>query len=57
MKEDVWDCTAYNIRELGANQCPIASQRNCGLLRIPNNSFMSEKTMIRVANVLLEALK
>ena len=57
MKEDVWDCTAYNIRGLGANQCPIASQRNCGLLRIPNNSFISEKTMIKVANVLLEALK
>mgnify|MGYP001162600046 CR=1 FL=1 len=56
MKEDVWDCTAHKFPQAENIYCEVASTRNSGLLRIPNNSVMSEKKMIRIASTLLEAL-
>ena len=56
MKENVWDCTAYKFPQAENLYCEVASTRNSGLLRIPNNSVMSEKKMIRIASTLLEAL-
>ena len=41
MKEDVWDCTAYKFPGIEQGSCPVATTRNSGLLRIPNNSFLS----------------
>ena len=56
MKEDVWDCAAYNFSGITKNQRSVASQRNCGLLRIPNNSFLTESAMNRIANTMVDAL-
>ena len=56
MKEDVWDCTAYNFRGVEQGSCPVATARNSGLLRIPNNSFLSSKISNGIANDLLEIL-
>ncbi len=55
MKEDVWDCTAYNFLGLGGAQCPIAKDRNRGLLRLPNNSFLSNAQIKIIAHTLLSA--
>ena len=56
MKEDVWDCTAYNFPGVERDSCPVASTRNTGLLRIPNNSFLSPETLNRIAADLLKIL-
>ena len=56
MKEDVWDCAAYDIPGTEYANCPIARSRNAGLLRLPNNSFLEEKTMFKIADALLTAL-
>ena len=50
MKEDVWDCSAYRFADLERSDCLIAKSRNIGLLRIQNNSFLSEKTSRKIAN-------
>jgi dTDP-4-amino-4,6-dideoxygalactose transaminase len=50
MKEDVWDCTAYQFPGVEGSDCLNAKSRNKGLLRIQNNSFLSEKTSRKIAN-------
>ena len=57
MKEDVWDCTAYQFANLDRSDCLIAKARNIGLLRIQNNSFLSEKETTKVASNLAEVLR
>ena len=56
MKEDVWDCTAYQFPEIKRSDCSIAKSRNTGLLRIQNNSFLSETATRKVASDLSKIL-
>jgi dTDP-4-amino-4,6-dideoxygalactose transaminase len=56
MKEDVWDCTVYQFPNIEGSDCLIAKSRNTGLLRIQNNSFLSEKTTRKFANDLSKVL-
>ena len=55
MKEDVWDCTAYRLRNVRHGDCAVASSRNPGLLRIPNNSYISGARMRAIAAALRDA--
>ena len=57
MKEDVWDCTAYQFTGIERSDCLIEKSRNIGLLRIQNNSFLSEKETTKVASNLAEVLR
>lgn len=56
MKEDVWDCTDYGFSDLTVSECNVAQSRNPGLLRIPNNSFLSEERMTKIASAIVAAL-
>ena len=56
MKEDVWDCSAYQFTDIERSDCLIAKSRNIGLLRIQNNSFLSEKETKKIASDLSEIL-
>jgi len=57
MKENVWDCTAYQLFDSEITDCEVANARNLGLLRIPNNSFLSENQMNKIADLLVQALR
>lgn len=53
MKEDVWDCTKYDFT-YDNEHFPIGTGANKGLIRIPNNSLLSETTIIRISTHLKE---
>jgi len=42
MRENVWDCTAYAFTQPYYRECPVARRHNEGLIRIQNNSMMTE---------------
>jgi len=52
MREDVWDCTAYEFSKEFYRECPVASSRTPGLIRIQNNSLLREKDIRRIGNEL-----
>ena len=56
MKEDVWDCTSYEFPGVDGSNCRIAQSRNPGLLRIPNNSFLCEDVVEKIARNLSSEL-
>lgn len=56
MKEDVWDCTNYKLQGVEVRSHRVATSRNKGLLRIPNNSFLSDQRIERIAATLLGIL-
>ena len=56
MKEDVWDCTAYGFPGAEYADCAVAKRRNRGLLRLPNNSFLSTSRIKGIAQALLDSL-
>ena len=56
MKEDVWDCTSYEFPGVDGSNCRIAQSRNPGLLRIPNNSFLCEDVVEKIAHNLSSEL-
>ena len=50
MKEDVWDCSVYDFSKEISGNFPVAQKYNPTLIRIPNNSFLSKKDVINIAN-------
>jgi len=56
MKEDVWDCTSYDFLKEFHSDCPVASSHNPGLLRIQNNSLLTEEHMVDLARKLKETI-
>jgi dTDP-4-amino-4,6-dideoxygalactose transaminase len=56
MKEDVWDCTAYGFPGIERTDFLVARSRNRGLLRLPNNSFLSGSQIKGIAQTLLGSL-
>lgn len=58
MKEDLWDCTKYEFAKGFYRECPVASSRAPGLIRIQNNSLLNEKYIIKIGDELRQiALK
>jgi dTDP-4-amino-4,6-dideoxygalactose transaminase len=50
MKEDVWDCSAYEFSNGIIGNFPVAKKYNPTLIRIPNSSFLSKKDIVEIAN-------
>ena len=57
MREDVWDCTRYDLPGVRFDDFPVAKNRNPGLLRIPNSSYLTEKTIERITLAILRSSK
>jgi dTDP-4-amino-4,6-dideoxygalactose transaminase len=57
MREDVWDCTRYDLPGVRFGDLPVAKSRNPGLLRIPNSSYLTEKTIERITLAIRRASK
>jgi len=57
MREDVWDCTRYDLPGVRFDDLPVAKNRNPGLLRIPNSSYLTEKTIERITLAILRSSK
>ena len=56
MKEDVWDCTKYDLPGIRVSDISVAHDRNLGLLRIPNNSLLSETLIHRMCSTLSKSI-
>ncbi|MBF0449249.1 MAG: aminotransferase class I/II-fold pyridoxal phosphate-dependent enzyme [Candidatus Magnetomorum sp.] len=52
MRENVWDCTTYDFVQKYYRECPLASTHNKGLIRIQNNSLMTESSIQDIGNTL-----
>ena len=50
MKEDVWDCSAYDFSNHITGNFLVAKKYNKTLVRIPNSSFLSKKDILRISN-------
>jgi len=56
MKEDVWDCTKYDLPGVRVSEISVGHDRNLGLLRIPNNSLLSETVIHRMCSTLYKSI-
>ena len=54
MQENVWDCTVYGFTD-DQGDFPVGSGVNPNLIRIPNNSHLSENQMKNLADALRKA--
>jgi dTDP-4-amino-4,6-dideoxygalactose transaminase len=50
MKEDVWNCSAYEFSKDIIGDFPVAKKYNPTLIRIPNSSFLSKKDVVKIAD-------
>ena len=50
MKEDVWDCSAYDFSNNISGNFLVAKKYNQTLVRIPNSSLLSKKDILRISN-------
>ena len=50
MKEDVWDCSAYDFSNNISGNFLVAKKYNRTLVRIPNSSLLSKKDILRISN-------
>jgi dTDP-4-amino-4,6-dideoxygalactose transaminase len=57
MKEDVWDCPRYPFAREYYRPCPVASEYTPGLIRIQNNSMMSEKRIRKIAGIIRQIIE
>ena len=54
MKEDVWDCTEYQFPGITIKGHNVAQMFNPGLLRIPNNSMLTDSELSQICRCLQE---
>ena len=52
MKEDVWDCSAYDFSKDNEESFLIAKEFNPTLVRIPNSSFLTEKEILKITSIM-----
>ena len=53
MKEDVWDCSAYDFSNNISGNFLVAKKYNRTLVRIPNSSFLSKKDILLISNQMI----
>ena len=55
MKEDVWDCTAYEFSNGITSDCVVSKTHTPALIRIPNNSLLNRTTIELIAIELVKS--
>ena len=52
MKEDVWDCSEYDFSSDYEDSFFVTKKYNPTLVRIPNSSFLGEKDILKITNIM-----